>query len=138
MAEMTIQARTECLDEVLGFVEEQLESYGCVMKTRVQIAVAVEEIFVNIAHYAYEKTEGTAIIRVETAGEPVQVAITFQDGGIPYNPLDRTDPDVTLSAEERGIGGLGIYLVKKSMDDVSYEYKDGKNILTIKKTIASP
>ena len=138
MAEMTIQARTECLDEVLGFVEEQLERYGCAMKTRVQIAVAVEEIFVNIAHYAYEKNEGTAIIRVETAGEPVQVAITFQDGGIPYNPLDRADPDVTLSAEERGIGGLGIYLVKKSMDDVSYEYKDGKNILTIKKTIASP
>lgn len=99
--------------------------------------MAVEEIFVNIAHYAYEKDEGTATIRVEVEGEPVQIAVTFSDGGIPYDPLSRDAPDITLSAEERGIGGLGIYLVKKSMDDVIYEYRDGKNVLTIKKTIAA-
>lgn len=137
MAEMIISAKTECLEEVLEFVEKQLEGYDCPAKTKVQLAVAVEEIFVNIARYAYEKDEGTAAIRVEAEGEPIQIAVTFSDGGIPYNPLSRDAPDITLSAEERGIGGLGIYLVKKSMDDVIYEYRDGKNILTIKKTITA-
>lgn len=138
MAKKIIPAKTECLDEVLAFVEEQLEEYECPMKIRIQISVAVEEIFVNIAHYAYEKREGDASIQVEAAGEPLQVTITFSDGGIPYNPLSRAEPDITLSAEERGIGGLGIYLVKKSMDDVVYEYRDGKNVLTIKKVLAIP
>lgn len=138
MAKKIIPAKTECLDEVLAFVEEQLEEYECPMKIRIQISVAVEEIFVNIAHYAYEKGEGDASIQVEAAGEPLQVTITFSDGGIPYNPLSRAEPDITLSAEERGIGGLGIYLVKKSMDDVVYEYRDGKNVLTIKKVLAIP
>lgn len=137
MAEMIISAKTECLDEVLEFVEGQLEGYDCPVKTKVQLAVAVEEIFVNIARYAYEKDGGTAAIRVEVEGEPIQIAVTFSDGGIPYNPLSRDAPDITLSAEERGIGGLGIYLVKKSMDDIIYEYRDGKNVLTIKKTIAA-
>lgn len=138
MAKKIIPAKTECLDEVLAFVEKQLEEYECPMKIRIQISVAVEEIFVNIAHYAYEKGEGDASIQVEAAGEPLQVTITFSDGGIPYNPLSRAEPDITLSAEERGIGGLGIYLVKKSMDDVVYEYRDGKNVLTIKKVLAIP
>lgn len=138
MAKKIIPAKTECLDEVLAFVEEQLEEYECPMKIRIQISVAVEEIFVNIAHYAYEKGEGDASIQVEAEGEPLQVTITFSDGGIPYNPLSRAEPDITLSAEERGIGGLGIYLVKKSMDDVVYEYRDGKNVLTIKKVLAIP
>lgn len=100
-----------------------------------QIDVAVEELFVNIAQYAYAPGIGVATIRLEIQEDPFVVVITFIDNGIPYNPLAKEDPDITLSAEERPIGGLGIYMVKKSMDEVSYEYKDGQNILRIKKQL---
>ena len=103
------------------------------MKIQMQIDIAVEEIFVNIANYAYAPEIGTATVRVEVMGDPPSVDITFIDKGIPYDPLAKADPDVTLSAEERQIGGLGIFMVKKSMDDVKYAYLDGHNILTIKK-----
>ena len=135
MAELTLQASLEKLDEVLAFVEENLEKNDCPMKVLMQVQIAVEEIFVNIAHYAYDSGQGTATIRVEVGGDPLQVIITFIDQGVPYDPLKKEDPDVTLSAEERKIGGLGIFMVKKSMDDVKYEYADGKNILTISKKI---
>lgn len=136
MRELNIEAKTENLDAVLGFVNQHLEEMECSMKTQMQIEVAVEELFVNIAHYAYNPTIGPATIRVEVQNDPLAVIITFIDHGVPYDPLKKEDPDVTLSAEERQIGGLGIYMVKKSMDDISYEYKDGQNILKIKKTIA--
>ena len=135
MAELTVQASLEKLDEVLAFVEESLEKNECPMKVLMQVQIAVEEIFVNIAHYAYDSEQGMVTIRVEVGGDPLQVIITFIDQGIPYDPLKKEDPDVTLSAEERKIGGLGIFMVKKSMDDVKYEYTDGKNILTICKKI---
>ena len=89
----------------------------------------------NIAHYAYYPKEGTATVRVEVLEEPLAVVITFIDNGVPYDPLKNADPDITLSAEEREIGGLGIYMVKKSMDDIFYEYRDGQNILKIRKKI---
>lgn len=135
MAELTLQASLEKLDEVLAFVEENMEKNECPIKVLMQVQIAVEEIFVNIAHYAYDSGQGTATIRVEVGGDPLQVIITFIDQGVPYDPLKKEDPDVTLSAEERKIGGLGIFMVKKSMDDVKYEYADGKNILTISKKI---
>ena len=94
-----------------------------------------EEIFINIASYAYAPDKGRATVRVEVSGEPVSVTITFIDHGIPYDPLSRQDPDVTKSAEDREIGGLGIFLTRKIMDDLSYEYRDGKNILTLKKKL---
>lgn len=135
MREKTVQATLESLDEVMAFVEEQMEVYHCSMKMQMQIAVAVEEIYVNIASYAYREQKGNARIRVQSGGEPLQIIITFEDDGIPYNPLLKEDPDITLSAEERKIGGLGIYIVKKSMDQVEYHYQNGKNILTIRKDI---
>ena len=135
MAELTLKASLEKLDEVLAFVEENLEKNDCPMKVLMQVQIAVEEIFVNIAHYAYGSEQGTATIRAEVGGDPLQVIITFIDQGVPYDPLQKEDPDVTLSAEDRQIGGLGIFMVKKSMDDVKYEYADGKNILTISKKI---
>ena len=135
MAELTLQASLEKLDEVLAFVEENMEKNECPIKVLMQVQIAVEEIFVYIAHYAYDSGQGTATIRVEVGGDPLQVIITFIDQGVPYDPLKKEDPDVTLSAEERKIGGLGIFMVKKSMDDVKYEYADGKNILTIIKKI---
>lgn len=135
MKELTVKADDKNLEQVLAFIDEILEAHECPPKTQMQIDVAVEELFVNIAHYAYSPDTGPATLRVETQKEPLSVIITFIDGGTPYNPLAKPDPDVTLSAEERGVGGLGIYIVKKSMDNVLYEYKDGKNILTIIKKI---
>ena len=133
MKEFEVEALTENLPAVLAFVDEQLEKANCPMKIQMQIDIAVEEIFVNIAHYAYKTETGNATVRVEILPEPPSVDITFIDHGIPYDPLAKADPDITLSAEERQIGGLGIFMVKKSMDDVKYEYLDGHNILTLKK-----
>lgn len=133
--ELNIEAKTENLDQVLAFVDGHLEAQDCPMKTQMQIDLAVEELFVNIANYAYQPVIGTATVRVEVLKDPLSVVITFIDQGVPYDPLAKEDPDVTLLAEERQIGGLGIYMVKKSMDEISYEYKNGQNILHIKKNI---
>lgn len=135
MKELKIEARTENLPDVLGFVDALLEERECKMKPQMQLDVAVEEIFVNIAHYAYTEGVGEARIQVDFEGDPLSVVITFIDSGTPYDPLAKEDPDVTLSAAERQIGGLGIYMVKKSMDEVLYRHEDGCNIFTIKKKI---
>lgn len=126
-------ADTDKLHEVLGFVEEELEKHGCSMKTQMLISVMVEEIFVNIALYAYPETKGKATIGMQFKDD--NVTIFFKDNGIEFNPLAKEDPDVTLSAEDRDIGGLGIYMVKKSMDDVTYIRNGDENILSIKKGI---
>ena len=135
MKELTINATIENIEPVIAFVDEQLEALDCPMKAQTQIDVAIDELFSNIAQYAYDPEVGPATVRVEVVEEPLAVVVTFIDKGKQYDPLAREDPDVTLSAEERDVGGLGIYIVKKSMDDISYEYKDGQNILRIKKNI---
>jgi anti-sigma regulatory factor (Ser/Thr protein kinase) len=135
MRELTIEARIDNLNQAMGFVDETLEEAMCPMKAQMQVDVAVEEIFVNVASYAYAPGVGNVTIRMEIQENPRTVVITFIDSGVPYDPVAKADPDVSLSAEERGIGGLGIFMVKKSMDDMVYEYKDGQNILSIKKAI---
>ncbi len=135
MKEMVIEAKVENLQQVLDFVDGELERLECPMKVQMQVDIAVEEIFVNIANYAYKPGQGPATIRAEVIEEPLRIELTFIDHGVPYDPLAKEDPDVTLSAEERQIGGLGIFMVKKSMDDMTYEYKDGHNILRIQKNI---
>ena len=135
MKEMTVEAKVENIPVVTEFVDEQLEAHGCSMKAQMQIDIAIDELFGNIANYAYETDEGVATVRVELKEDPLSVVITFIDNGVPYDPLKKEDPDVTPSAEEREIGGLGVYMVKKSMDGVDYEYKDGQNILKITKNI---
>lgn len=135
MKELNISATVENIAAVTAFVDEQLEELDCPMKTQLQVDVAIDELFGNIAHYAYNPEVGAATVRVEVTDDPLSVVITFIDNGVPYDPLAKADPDITLSAEEREIGGLGIYMVKKSMDDISYEYKNGQNILRIKKHI---
>ncbi len=135
MKELTVPATLEELETVQAFIEGELETYGCPMKTMLQVSVAVEEIYVNIAHYAYHPEIGEATIRCAVGGDPLQVTIQFLDSGKPFDPLAKPDADITLSAEERQIGGLGILMVKKTMDDVVYEYKDGCNVLTLKKNI---
>ena len=135
MKELNVLANVDNIDEVMEFVTEELEQLKCSLKVQTQIETAVEELFVNIATYAYNPDEGPATVRVEVEKDPPAISITFIDQGVPYDPLAKADPDVTLSAEDRQIGGLGIFMVKESMDDIDYEYKDGKNILHIRKLI---
>ena len=135
MKELTIAATVENIGTVTAFVDEQLEALDCPMKAQMQIDIAIDELFGNIAHYAYSPEVGTATVRVEVEEEPMAVVITFLDQGVPYDPLTAEDPDTTLSADERKIGGLGIFMVKKSMDEIDYKYQDGQNILTIKKRL---
>ena len=135
MAERTFDAVLDQLDDVLAFVDEQLDLIDCPMKSRMQVQIAAEEIFVNIASYAYQLGTGKADILVETAKNPRSVTITFKDRGVPYDPLAKEDPDISLSAEDRPIGGLGIFMTKKSMDEMKYEYRDGQNVLTIRKLL---
>lgn len=134
MIQRTFDAVSENLDQVLAYLDVQLENWDCPMRTQMQLDVAVEELFVNIANYAYGESRGTAQISIDLLPERI-VQITFCDTGIPYNPLQKPDPDINIPLEERQIGGLGIYLVKKSMDEVLYRYEDGQNILTIRKAI---
>ena len=135
MKELTVEAKTTNIEAVTDFVNEQLEALDCPMKAQMQIDIAIDELFGNIAHYAYNPEIGKATVRVEVTEDPLAVVITFIDNGVPYDPLAKADPDTTLSAEEREIGGLGIYMVKKSMDNITYEYRDGQNILAIKKNL---
>lgn len=130
---ITVPAAAESIDKITEFINAELEKLDCPKKTQKQIDIAADEIFSNIAHYAYESKDGSAEIRLEKSDNPKAVTLTFTDSGIPYNPLEKPDPDVTLSADEREIGGLGIYIVKKTMDEVKYERKDGKNILSVTK-----
>jgi len=132
---LTVDAKVEHLDEVLAYVDERLERIDCPMRKMMQIDVAVEELFVNIASYAYGPEGGTATIRVTVDSDPRRVSVTLSDSGVPYNPLLKQDPDITLPAEKRRIGGLGIYMVKQSMDDFTYEYREGRNNTTITKIL---
>ena len=135
MKELTVAATVENIETVTDFVNEQLEALDCPMKAQMQIDIAIDELFGNIAHYAYNPEIGKATVRVEVTEDPLAVVITFIDNGVPYDPLAKADPNTTLSAEEREIGGLGIFMVKKTMDEITYEYKDGQNILAIKKNL---
>lgn len=135
MKELTIDATVENITKVTEFVDGQLEELLCPVKAQMQIDIAIDELFGNIAHYAYHPGIGPATVRVEVVQNPLSVVVTFIDQGVPYDPLARDDPNVALSADEREIGGLGIYMVKKSMDEISYEYKNGQNILRIQKAI---
>ena len=135
MKKITIEAKRENLDQVLAFVDEMLETAGCDMRTQMQLDIAVEEIFVNIASYAYAPEVGNVVIGMQVHEDDHVAEITFADSGIPYNPLEKEDPDVTLSAEEREIGGLGIFMVKKTMDDLRYDYRNGQNVLTLIKKL---
>ncbi|MBQ2083365.1 MAG: ATP-binding protein [Lachnospiraceae bacterium] len=135
MKEITVDATLDNIETVTDFIDAELERVDCPPKAMMQINIAVDELFSNIARYAYEPEKGPATVRVEVDPDSPEVVITFLDHGKPYNPLENEDPDITLSAEERGIGGLGIFMVKKTMDEIEYEYRDGKNILRVKKKL---
>ncbi len=130
---MTVDALTDNLEQVLSFVQQCGFEFD--FKTETQINLSVEEIFVNIAHYAYPEKTGEAVIETELSDDPPKLKITFRDSGIPYDPLAKDDPDITLSAEKRQIGGLGIFLVKKNMDKIEYKYENGQNVLELTKNL---
>lgn len=136
MKELSVAATIENIAPVTRFVNGELELLRCPERARRQIDVAIDELFGNIARYAYHPDVGPATVRVEVTEEPLAVVITFIDCGMPYDPLSRAEPDVHAPLEERQAGGLGIFLVRQTMDDVTYEYKNGRNILKIKKHLA--
>ncbi len=133
--ELQVAAQVENLPAVNDFVAEILASLNCPMKVQLQIELAVEEIFVNIASYAYGDGQGQAWLKGRSYANPPGIELSFADEGTPYNPLAKEDPDPEADLSQRGIGGWGIFLVKKNVDDISYVYKDGKNILTLRKNM---
>lgn len=134
--ELMVDATIDNLQTVIGFVEEQLEAADCPMKTSMLICVSLEEIYVNVVNYAYGDSVGKCEIssRLEEIEGRRRITLSIKDKGKPFNPLDKEDPDITLSADERRIGGLGIYMVKNSMDDVKYDYISGHNIFSFSKS----
>ena len=136
MREITVDASVDQIKPVTDFVNQQLEELGCSSRIRIQIDVAIDEIFSNIARYAYSETEGTATVRVDVEEDPLSIIITFSDHGEPYDPLSKEMPNtIGLPAKKRPIGGLGLFMVKKTMDAISYTYEKGQNILKIRKKI---
>ena len=135
MTVRTFAAKTEHLMDVLGFVEETLEQFECPMKIQMAICVAIEEVFVNVANYAYGDGEGDMTLGIGFDNTSQTVTFRMTDKGIPFDPLKKPDPDITLSAEDREIGGLGIFIAKKTMDNLNYAYENGENVLTMMKKI---
>ena len=130
---LSIPATIDSLEEVLNFVNGFIQEIGVSPKIEMQLDIAVEELFVNIAHYAYKKDIGNADISLQITNDPKAITIEFRDSGKPFNPLEREDPDTSLSAEKRNIGGLGIFMAKKSVDEIAYRRENDQNILTIRK-----
>lgn len=133
---LNVNADVKLLDDVNEFVNGVIAPYDCSIDIQFQIEVALEEIYSNIAYYAYPNDIGPTTIYCkveEQEGKPSLLIVDIIDKGVPYNPLEQDDPDITLSCEEREVGGLGIYLVKNSMDFVSYRHEEDANIFTIKK-----
>jgi anti-sigma regulatory factor (Ser/Thr protein kinase) len=135
MESKTFPANTEALTDLLAFVEQILEKYECSMKMQTAICVAIEEVFVNVAHYAYGNEQGDVKFDISFEEKTRNVTFRMADKGVPFDPLKKPEPDITLSAEEREIGGLGIFITKKTMDQVNYAYENGENILTMIKKI---
>ena len=134
--ELTVDAAVENIERVTAFVNEALQQADCPKKTMAQVDMVIDEVFANIAKYAYAPDRGRATVRVGFEQGTERLVLTFIDSGTPYDPLAAEDPDITLSAEDRPVGGLGVFLVKQFMDKATYEYRDGRNILRLKKALA--
>ena len=135
MTTKTFPAKTEALSDVLGFVDQMLDRFGCPMKIQMAVCVAIEEVFVNVAHYAYPEGQGDVTLSVSFDEGSSTVTFRMIDQGVPFDPLKKPDPDITLSVEDREIGGLGIFITKKTMDSICYVHENGENVLTMTKRI---
>lgn len=134
MKEITLDAVVDNVSVITAFADAELEAAGCPLKAMMQIDVIIDEIFANIAMYAYAPGTGRAVFGISVDSGAKTVTLRFSDSGVPFNPLTREDPDIRLGPEEREAGGLGIFMVKKMTDDISYEYRNGRNILTVRKS----
>ena len=132
---ITLPAKIEKIEEATGFLDAILEEAGCSMRAQIQLDIALDEMMSNVARYAYASGEGDITIAVDILDDRAHVVLTLMDNGVPYDPLKKDDPDITLSAEERKIGGLGIFIVKQSMDSMTYAYENGQNAITMVKRI---
>lgn len=135
MSSIIVPANDDGPDAVTGFVQEQLAQHDCPDKALFQIEVAIEEIMVNIASYAKLSDDDGVEVRCDILDDPLRIVLQFLDRGIPFDPLATGDPDISPEALEERVGGLGIFMVRKMMDDVSYAYEDGKNTLTVLKSL---
>ncbi len=133
--EITIPARVDSIEKATDFINDELEALDCPLKIQTQIDVAIDELLSNISNYAYDQNGGKVTVRFQTEDDAGTAVLTFIDEGIEYDPLKHQDPDTHLNVEERGIGGLGIFLVKKTMDSMEYRRESDQNILIIKKRI---
>ena len=135
MQQITLPAAIENIEQATDFLNGILDKAGCSMRDRTKLDIALDELMSNVAQYAYAPGSGDITLSVEIPEAPKRVVLTLRDSGMPYNPLKKEDPDITLSADERKIGGLGIFIVRKYMDDMTYAYKDGQNVVTLIKRI---
>lgn len=131
-SQLRLNADLSGLENIFSFLEEKLGEEKCPQNIITQICIAVEEVFVNIVKYAYMNSGGDCFLTLSMS--PGKMTLVISDSGKKFNPLEKEDPDITLSAQERNIGGLGIWMVKQSMDLVEYQYKDDQNQLTLIKS----
>lgn len=136
--EIILDATVENIAVATDFLEKCLSETNCPKQVRVQMNIAMDELLGNIVRYAYGEADGQAVIRFELEKHPEAVCVIFIDRGIPYNPLEKKDPDIALPAKERKVGGLGIYIVRQFMDEMEYERNDGQNRLLIRKYTGKP
>lgn len=136
MRELTVTATMDQIPVITAFVEEELERRQCPPKIRLQLELVIDELISNIVRYAYGDDGGDITVQLEWEEDPAAVVLTFVDQGVPYDPLQRQDPDVSLPAEQRQNGGLGIFLVKQLMDRLEYQFTDGQNVFTVWKYVS--
>ena len=136
MKEIKTETRLENIEMITEFVNDELEAMGCSESARIKIDIALDEIFSNIVKFAYGDEIGMVTVRMDSPEDrPDEITISFHDSGTPFDPLTAKEPDITLPASERKKGGLGLFIVKKTMDEVRYEYRDGQNNLTFRKKV---
>jgi anti-sigma regulatory factor (Ser/Thr protein kinase) len=144
MKNIIISADKEELNAVLDFINKNLDFLNPSPKFRMELELSVEEAFSNIANYAYSiknsnnqrnNPEDIVTVNYHVEKNPLKVVVEFLDYGTPFNPLKTQDPDTSLSSEDRSIGGLGIFLIKKNVDNIEYKYENNKNILILEKNL---
>ena len=131
MDKIVLESKMENIKKVIEFVNSKIEKCNFKEKEKLEINIAIDELFGNIVKYAYGEEVGIVEVQVKVKENPLEVEITFIDSGTKYNPLEREEPNIEANLNERKIGGLGIFIARKLMDEIKYEYKDGKNVLSI-------
>ena len=131
---ITLPAVVDSIEKVTEFVNDRLQKSNIPQKIQTQIDVVIDELMSNVTKFAYRDGKN-GDISVEMEVNEEEIAMTFRDSGVPFNPLEQADPDVNAPLEQRKIGGLGLFLVRKTMDKLNYVYENGQNVLTVIKKL---